>query len=142
MLGYRPLEFYDELVHMPGLSLADTHEDSHDLITHAAVVVTLTGTVALEALLYGIPAIVLGSIYFEGFKGIYKPESLKELKELLADPEKLQGATEEDTLRALGSMRRASEPGTPPRVDVSVQGVDIESAKVMMSQLEKRGARH
>ena len=140
MLGYRPLEFYDELLHMPGLTLADTHEDSHDLITHAAVVVTLTGTVALEALLYGIPAIVLGSIYFDGFKGIYKPESPKELRELLADPEKLQGATEEDTLRALGSMLRASEPGTPPRVDVSVQEVDIESAKVMMAKLEKLGA--
>ena len=139
MLGYRPFEFYNELLHMPGLTFADTHEDSHNLITGASVVVTLTGTVALEALLYGIPAIVLGSIYFDGFKGIYKPESLKELRELLADPEKLRGATEEDTLRALGSMRRASEPGTPPRVDVSVREIDIESAKVMMSKLEKLG---
>lgn len=140
MLGYRPLEFYNELLHMPGLIFAETHEDSHDLITHAAVVVTLTGTVALEALLYGIPAIVLGSIYFDGFTGIYKPESLKELRELLADPQKLQGATEEDALRALGSLLRASEPGTPPRVDVSVREIDIESAKVMMSKLETLGA--
>jgi hypothetical protein len=140
MLGYRPLEFYNELLHMPGLIVADTHEDSHTLITHASVVVTLTGTVALEALLYGVPAIVLGSIYFDGFNGIYKPGSLGELRELLADPEKLQGATEEDALRALGSMLRASEPGRPPRVDVSVQEIDIESAKVMMSKIEKLGA--
>jgi hypothetical protein len=140
MLGYRPLEFYNELLHMPGLIFADTREDSHNLITHASVVVTLTGTVALEALLYGIPAIVLGSIYFDGFNGVYKPESLKELRELLADPEKLEGATEEDALRALGSMLRASAPGTPPRVDVSVRETDIESAKVMMSKLAKLGA--
>ena len=142
MLGYRPLEFYSQLLHMPGLIFADTHEDSHDLITHAAVVVTLTGTVALEALLYGVPAIVLGSIFFDGFNGIYKPESLKELRELLADPEALQGATEEDVLRTLGSMLRASEPGRPPRVDVSVREIDIESAKMMMSKLEKLGAQH
>ena len=142
MLGYRPIEFYSELLHMPGLIFAATNEDSHNLITHASVVVTLTGTVALEALLYGIPAIVLGSIYFDGFKGIHKPESLKELKELLNDPGRLQGATEEDALRTLGSMLRASDPGTPPRVDVSVQDIDMESARVMMSKLEKLGVRH
>ena len=92
MLGYRPLEVYNQLVHMPGIIIADTHEDSHKLITHASVVVTLTGTVALEAVLYGIPAIVLGSIYFDSFKGIYKPENLTELKHLLSNPEKLHGS--------------------------------------------------
>ena len=139
MLGYRPLEVYSQLVHMPGLIIADTHEDSHKLITHASVVVTLTGTVALEAILYGIPAIVLGSIYFDCFKGIYKPEHLNELKRLLSIPEELLGATEEDALRALGSLLRASAPGNPSRVDVTSREIDIESAKVMMSELKKRG---
>src|SRR6056297_468076 len=92
MLGYRPREFYAQLLRLPGLTIADTREDSHKLITHSAVVVTLTGTVALEAVLYGIPAIVLGSIYFDTFNGIYKPESLKELKKLLARPGELSGA--------------------------------------------------
>jgi hypothetical protein len=139
MLGYRPVEFYSQLVHMPGLIIADTHEDSHALITGAAVVVTLTGTVALEAVLYGIPAIVLGSIYFDGFNGVYKPESLDDLRMLLADPAKLAGATDEDALRTLGSMLRASDPGRPPRVDVSVQAIDTESAAAMMAKL--RGLR-
>ena len=139
MLGYRPLAVYSELVHMPGIIIADTHEDSHKLITHASVVVTLTGTVALEAVIYGIPAIVLGSIYFDSFNGIYKPESLNELKKLLSNPEKLPGATEEDTLRLLGSLLRASVPGRPSRVDVVWKEVDFESAKVMMSELEKSG---
>ena len=136
MLGYRPLEFYQELLHMPGLVIADTHADSHDLITRAAVVVTLTGTVALEAVLYGIPAIVLGSIYFDGFNGIYKAQSLKELATLLADPTLLAGATDADAVRALGSLLRASQPGRPPRVDVSVEDIDIESARTMLSKLE------
>lgn len=136
MLGYRPLEFYQELLHMPGLVIAETHADSHDLITRAAVVVTLTGTVALEAVLYGIPAIVLGSIYFDGFNGIYKAESLKELATLLADPTRLAGATDADAVRALGSLLRASQPGRPPRVDVSLQDIDIESARTMLSKLE------
>lgn len=137
MLGYRPLEVYNQLVHMPGLIIADTHEDSHKLITQASVVVTLAGTVALEAVLYGIPAIVLGSIYFDSFNGIYKPENLNELRNLLSNPEKLVGATEEDALRALGSMLRASKPGAPPLGDSwMLKEVDLDSAKVMMSELE------
>jgi len=137
MLGYRSLEVYNQLVHMPGLIIADTHEDSHKLIIQASVVVTLTGTVALEAILYGIPAVVLGSIYFDCFKGIYKPENLNELKKLLSNSEKLPGATEEDALRALGSLLRASEPGNPSRVDVTSREIDIESAKMMMSELKR-----
>ncbi|MFT6274085.1 MAG: hypothetical protein ACJAZ0_000173 [Halioglobus sp.] len=139
MLGYRPLEFYIQLMHMPGLIFADAGEDSHQLITHAAVVVTLTGTVALEAVLYGIPAVVLGTIYFDDFNGVYKPDSINELKELLASPEKLQGATNEDSLRALGSLLRASKPGSPARVDVTAKQIDNESAKVMMLELANLG---
>lgn len=142
MLGFRSLEIYNQLAHMPGIIIAGANEDSHDMITHASVVVTLTGTVALEAILYGIPAIVLGSIYFDGFDGIYKPENLSELRELLSDPAKLQGATEDDALRALGCLRRASKPGVPPRVDVSLHKIDSESARVMMSELERLGEGH
>jgi len=134
MLNYRPLEVYSQLVHMPGIIIADTYEDSHKLIAQASVVVTLTGTVALEAVLYGIPAVVLGSVFFDCFNGIYKPESLNELNKLLSNPEKLQGATEKDALRALGSMLRASVPGG--WYEKGWEAVDLESAKVMMSELE------
>lgn len=142
MLGFRSLEVYKSLVSMPGLIIAETHEDSHNLITHASAVVTLTGTVALEAILYGTPAIVLGSIYFDGFKGVYKPDSLNELRKLLSYPENLEGATKDDALRALGSLFRASNPGKPARVDITAASVDLESAEMMMSELEEFGERH
>lgn len=138
MLGFRPLDAYAQLAHMPGVVIAETHEDSHKLITHASVVVTLTSTVALEAILYGIPAVVLGSIYFDSFKGVYRPESLEELKKLLSDPERLEGATEEDAVRTLGSMLRASSPGQPPLGDSwTLREVDLESARMMISELKR-----
>ena len=136
MLGFRQLEMYKSLVSMPGLIIAETCEDSHNLISHASTVVTLAGTVALEAVLYGIPAIVLGSIYFDGFNGVYKPDSLNELRKLLSDPDNLSGATKDDALRALGSLYRASNPGNPARVDIAAASVDLESAEMMMSELE------
>ncbi len=137
MLGYRPLAVYNQLVHTPGITIADVREDSHTLITNAAVVVTLTGTVAMEAVLYGVPAIVLGSIYFDSFNGIYKPQSLQGLRDLLSRPDTLSGATEEDALRMLASLYRASYPGSPHRVDVALEGIDDDSAKVMMQELDK-----
>lgn len=143
MLGFRQLGFYDQLLRMPGLIIAETSEDSHDLISSAVAVVTLTGTVALEAILYGVPAIVLGSIYFDSFAGIYKAESLNALKSLLADPTRLQGANESDALRALASLHRASRPGNPARVDVSSAAIDSASAIMMVSELKRvqRGVR-
>ncbi len=138
MLGFRPLEIYNQLVHMPGVVLARTHEHSHQLLTRASVVVTLTGTVGLEAVLYGIPAIVLGSVFFDRFRGIHKPENLAQLRQLLSDPAALHGATDEDALRALGSMHRASAPGRAARVDWSLQEPDDVSAKWMLSEMASR----
>ena len=142
MLGYRSLSFYHQLSHMPGLIIAPTSEDSHDLILSSAVVVTLTGTVALEAVLYGIPAIVLGSIYFDNFSGIYKVHSLDELRALLADPRKLHGATEDEAILALASLLKASMPGRPARVDVSSESIDSNSAKAMLSELDRLLEKH
>ncbi|MFK8017209.1 MAG: hypothetical protein AB8G17_17425 [Gammaproteobacteria bacterium] len=136
MLGYRPLEVYSKLVHMPGIILVDTGVDSHELIAQSSVVVTLTGTVALEALLYRVPAVVLGSIYFDVFDGISKPENLDDMKSMLADPESLYRATEDDVLRMLGSLRRASSAGSPARLDVSVQSIDTDSAVSMLAELK------
>ena len=121
---------------MPGIIFADPSQDSHQLIVHASVVVTLTGTAGLEAIYYGIPAIVLGSVFFDCFNGTYKPENLQELKELLANPDKLKGASREDALRAIGSMLRGSVPGMMARDDTRLQEIDHDSAKNMLSELE------
>ena len=107
MLGRRNIDVYSRLLHMPGIILADPSEDSHQMIVHASVVVTLTGTAGLEAIYYGIPAIVLGSVFFDCFNGTYKPENLQELQKLLSNPDELAGASREDALRAIGSMLRA-----------------------------------
>ena len=136
MLGRRQMDTYSRLLHMPGIILADPLEDSHQLVAHASVVVTLTGTAGLEAIYYGIPAIVLGSVFFDCFNGIYKPENLQELEKLLSNPDKLTGASREDALRAIGSMLRGSVPGMMARDDTRLQEIDHESAKNMLSELE------
>ena len=135
MLGRRQIGTYGELMHMPGIILADPMEDSHKLIKNASVVVTLTGSAALEATYYGIPAIVLGSVFFDCFNGVYKPKNLQELEKSLSDPDNLMGATKEDALRAIGSMLRGSVPGMMARDDTRLQEIDRESAENMLSEI-------
>ena len=136
MLGRRQIDVYGRLLHMPGIIFADALEDSHKLIANASVVVTLTGTAGLEAIYYGTPVIVLGSVFFDCFNGVYKPENLQQLQKLLSDPDKLTGATTEDALRAIGSMLRGSVPGMMARDDTRLQEIDSESAENMRSEIK------
>jgi len=136
MVGRRQIDTYSRLMHMPGMILADPAEDSHQLITHASLVVTLTGSAGLEAIYYGIPAIVLGSVFFDCFNGVYKPKNLQELEKLLSEPDKLKGSTRDDALRALGSMLRGSVPGMMAREDTRLQDIDQKSGENMLSEIE------
>lgn len=113
--GRRPIEFYAELAHIPNVILIEGIH-SHDLIKNASVVLTLTGTVALEAIIYGVPALVLEEVFFDQFDGIYHPRNWDEMRKLLSDPDKLQGATHEDAIRMLATLYEASVQGIyPPR---------------------------
>jgi hypothetical protein len=57
------------------LVYVDYKEDPYDLISESIGVVTLGGTLGLEALVWGKPVMCLGSCYYEDFPGVYKPNS-------------------------------------------------------------------
>jgi capsule polysaccharide modification protein KpsS len=69
--------------------------------------VTVSGTVALEALWLGYPAVVLGKPYFEGFHGITKIRSYDDFKKLLSGQLHLETVSKdrliEDTVSFLQS---------------------------------------
>ena len=56
---------------------------SHKLIQSSSGVITLTGTVGLESLVYGKNVIVLGEIFFNSFKGVLHPKGWDELRNIL-----------------------------------------------------------
>jgi Capsule polysaccharide biosynthesis protein len=109
--GKRPIEFYAELVHIPNVIILGDGFHSHDLIKNAKVVITLTGTVAIEAIYYFTPTIVLGNIYFNSCNGVYHPQSIPQLRQLLNNVYNLKGATENDALQFLAASYLASFPG-------------------------------
>ncbi|MCE3281637.1 MAG: hypothetical protein K0Q66_374 [Chitinophagaceae bacterium] len=63
-LGNRRLRFYKSLKKFPGILFVDERTDSHVLINHAELVITVAGTIAYEAALLKIPSVVLAPVFF------------------------------------------------------------------------------
>jgi len=113
MIGLRDLAFYKKLLEIPNVTLVSDMINSYDLIRKSRIVLTLTGSAALEAMYEGVPVILFGDVFFDGFEGIYKVKSIKDLKNtvsaVLDNPR--SGACEEAAISALAAMYAASYPG-------------------------------
>jgi hypothetical protein len=59
-IGRRPRDFYNQISELKNVVLLDTHELGVDVIRHAKVVATITGTAGMEAATIGKPVITFG----------------------------------------------------------------------------------
>lgn len=109
--GLRDPSFYQELLSLPGIVLLNATIPTHELLTKAELVVSLTGTVTMEAMCLGTPSALLGSVYYEHFTGIRRPRSYREMQDLIVGRDALQPASDEDCLRALAARHLASTEG-------------------------------
>ncbi|MGB8951801.1 MAG: hypothetical protein WCC06_03945 [Candidatus Aminicenantales bacterium] len=113
MIGLRDLAFYRKLLEIPNVILVSDMINSYDLIRRSRIVLTLTGSAALEAMYEGVSVILFGDVFFDSFEGIYKIQSIRDLKStisaVLNNPS--SGACEEAAISALAAMYAASYPG-------------------------------
>lgn len=115
----RPPEYYEHILRQPNIKLIDHRLDSHKLVKNAQAIITLTGTVGLEAMFFGKPVIVFGNIFYSSFKWAYKANSFEEgirkLKKVLKnDDYRIDFLMEEVKIEALNimtSMYKASYEG-------------------------------
>jgi len=79
--GSRPAWQYRHLTSFPNVMFVDVA--SRNLIKQAGAVVTITSTIALEALALDRPVLLLGKTYFDYADILYRPESWPEIADLL-----------------------------------------------------------
>jgi hypothetical protein len=67
----RDLEYYREIVEIPGAELVPMEISSFDLIDRARAVATVTGTAGWESVARGVPAIVFGNAWYRSCEGVF-----------------------------------------------------------------------
>jgi hypothetical protein len=115
--GTRPQSFYGELVSIPNVWLLHDTMDSFEIIQRACLNLTLSGTVALESMCFGVPVISFGDVYYEHFRGVHRVRTMAELCRLVARPEKLSRVTRDEILAALAARYACSYDSPYPPTD-------------------------
>jgi hypothetical protein len=77
---YRGKWFYNGLKALPNVSLVSTSVNSNSILKNAKAVATVTGTVGIEAVAKGIPALLFGESPFVGCAGTYRIKCEADLK--------------------------------------------------------------
>lgn len=83
LIGHREWGFYKKLKNYPNVKLITPWEDSHNLIKKSQGVIVLTSTVGLEAILYNKPVFLLGNVFYEIFKYVYKINNIGDLTKII-----------------------------------------------------------
>ena len=111
MLGRRPVGYYRRLKALRNVRLLGPYHDTHALIRGSEAVVTITGTMGWEALLYGVPAIVLGDVFYLSCGLAHVCHDLREMPRLVAHALTHKEQDEEVLLRYLAAIYEGSFPG-------------------------------
>lgn len=83
--GMQKLSFYRELATVPGVTLISSGHDSRRLIRAAAFVATISGTVAFEAALLNVPALIFSKVFFRDLPLVYECSNPDELSSLISN---------------------------------------------------------
>ena len=113
-VGTKPDSFYREIKSIPNVRLITPQENMQKLINNSQGVITLTGTVGMEAAMAGKQAYVLGNVFYEYHPLCRTPKNIDELREfILSDRNNiiLQEKLEEYNLKFVVSYLRNAIPG-------------------------------
>ena len=83
MTDYRSREFYNEISRINNVILTDTFSESIDLMVKSKGVVTVSGSICLEALKFSVPVIIFGDHYYKHLPNVTFASSEKAVKYFL-----------------------------------------------------------
>ncbi len=95
----RSKHFYDYFKRHPRVKFIKETVNSFELIDNALAVVTLTGTIGIEAALRGKPVIVFGYAWYRGVSNVFYPQSLEELRKIIKEAEVIPAKSNVKTIK-------------------------------------------
>ena len=109
-LGIRGVSYFREIRGIPNVALVHHDVSAFDILEKCDVVFTVSGTIAYEAGMLGIPAVVFSPMYFDRLSTVHYCAEITRLKRLLSD---IRGTKQnlDDDGRAMSELIAASFPG-------------------------------
>jgi hypothetical protein len=113
MKGKRPTLFYKKLLKTSNIIIVNDSVSSYDILNHAKILFTLTGSVSLESIFVGKPVVILGEIFHKNFKGVNHIDNIQNLKHKVNEVlnSTTLSANREDAFKTLWSMYVSSYKG-------------------------------
>src|SRR3989338_4255770 len=103
----RPLYFRKEIKKFPNVRLISPHASSINLIKNSSLVLTVTGTVGWEAIIFQKPVITFGRIYYNLFEEVAPISEISKLPQLIE--QKVSTTTDEKkTLKFITAIFKAT----------------------------------
>ncbi|MBI2145816.1 hypothetical protein HYU22_00570 [Candidatus Woesearchaeota archaeon] len=81
--GNRNLSFYKRIKKIPNVRLISPHQNNFELIKKSSLLLTITGTSGWEALLFEIPAVTFGNIFYNVCEETIKVKNIEFLPEII-----------------------------------------------------------
>lgn len=81
--GWHSLSFYKEILNLPNTVLIHPSVNSIEIIKKCSLVITVSGTAALEAAFYKKPSIVLSDIGYSVLPSVHKIKSVEDLPKVI-----------------------------------------------------------
>tara|TARA_B110000438_G_scaffold274442_1_gene294619 strand:- start:404 stop:1372 length:969 start_codon:yes stop_codon:yes gene_type:complete len=80
---WRPISYYKEILKIPNVRLYHPSSNMEEQIKNSSLIISIAGTVSLEAAFYQKPSIVLADLGFSVLPSIQKMDSFQELPQLI-----------------------------------------------------------
>lgn len=77
--GWRNISYYKKILEMPNVKLLHPSVSNDEILKNCSLVVTITGTLGLEAAFYNKPSIVFADVIYSGLSSVLRLRSLEEL---------------------------------------------------------------
>lgn len=109
-IGERSLNYLSQIKKIPNVRLINPTIDSHELIKTAELILTISGTIAFEAALYGKKSATFAPMFFNSINNCYHIKSPSAIPQLLTAP--LINNTDQNKTMSLAAIISNSFLGT------------------------------
>jgi len=83
MLMWRETSFYKKIMCLPNVELIHPSLNPQELLKKSRLVITIAGTVGLEAIFQNKPVIVASDVIYSSMPSVFRLENIEELPELI-----------------------------------------------------------